>query len=113
VAVPQATQQFVTFKGRVDLLVCRDSGQCRVASREGLTRKQDIWDDLAVVHTKHQSGAPESGHHLVGYEQDAMGVGEAAQFDDVFGWKDDSPSDAQHWFEKDGSEGRGVRSLQL
>src|SRR5690606_13688417 len=77
-------------------------GADRNASADGLGHRDDVRNHPEVFHSKHLSGPPKTGLHLVGDEQDSVFFTKGLQFPDEECRRNDKPAFALHRLNDDG-----------
>ena len=93
-------------EGREDRVVDRHSAEGHIARRDTLGEGDQIRHHIEVLDGEPLSGSPESGHHLVGDEDDAVTVADLANTGQVTGRGDHDARRAGHRLKDDRRDGR-------
>ena len=93
-------------EGRVDGVIDRNPAEWDVAGGDTFREGHQIRHDVEVVDTEPLSGPPESGHHLVGDEDDAVAVADLPDSCPVPGRRNHDAGGARHRFQDQCGERR-------
>ena len=98
-------------EGVVDGIVHDDAAERDVPGVDALGEGDDVGDDVEVLEGEPPAGAAEAGHHLVGDEDDVVGVGERPHALHVLRARDHDARGAGDRFEDDRGDRR--RALEF